>query len=678
MSLFLPWRRALPAALLALSALGARAQNEPVKYGKVDAKLFDPAQYPSAAGAPAVVLCDYGTSRIEGADDGFRVVFDRVTRILVLTKAGYEQATVQIPLYHREADEEKLLNLRGATYNLVGGKLQKQELDPKSVFSEKLDQYHNRRKFTLPGVREGSIVEYAYTIKSDFVFNLQDWQFQRDIPVEWSEYRAVMPSFYQYKQIQHGFLPYKAQETDVVPYHTTYHASSKDGYGTHLTESGNTSTLTTKALRCRWVMEHVPAFREEPYMTTARDYLAGIDFELDLIQFDPAQPHPVTSTWEKISAELTKAEEFGAWISGRTPLTAQAEALATTYRDPATRAAAVQALVQQAVRYNGQERLYATQPLRRVLEQQRGNAAEVNLLLVRTLRDAGLPCWPVLVSTRSHGQVFTELPLLSQFNYVVAAVPLAEGPELLLDATESAAAAGTLPGRCLNGQGRLVAPAGRWLPLTPRQKFTRVTTARFSLDEQGQLQGNLHREYAGYAGLAERNQLAELGEKAYLGALQKQYTDCQLRRSALNQVDSLSKPLVLDVDLTLPALDAGPAQVYLPLLQFFTDRQNPFQPDTRIYPVDFGTQHEDVLSVALTLPKGYAVEELPKNLVLSLPNGDGRYSFEAVLRDNVLYLNSRLQLRKTQYQPSEYPGLRELFTRALAKHTEPLVLRRTR
>ncbi|MCC3158831.1 hypothetical protein LJ737_16430 [Hymenobacter sp. 15J16-1T3B] len=677
MSVLLPWRRAGMAVLLTLGALTARAQNEPIKYGKVDAKLFDPAQYPTAAGAPAVVLCDYGTSRIEGADDGFRVVFERVTRILVLTKAGYEQATVQIPLYRREADEEKLVNLRGATYNLVGGKLEKQELDSKTVFGERLDEHRSLRKFTLPGVREGSIVEYAYTIKSDFVFNLQDWRFQRDIPVEWSEYRAVMPSFYQYKQIQRGFLPYKIQETTVVPYHTTYHASTKDGYGTLLTESGNTSMLTTQAIRCRWAMEHVPAFHDEPYMTTARDYLAGIDFELDLIQFDPARPHPVTSTWEKISAELTKDEQFGAWINGRTALSAPAEALARTYPDPATRAAAVRTLVQRAVRYSGEERLYADQPLRRVLEQQRGNAAEINLLLVRTLSDAGLPCWPVLVSTRGHGRVFTDLPLISQFNYVVAAVPLANGSELLLDATEPTAAAGTLPARCLNGQGRLVAANGRWVSLVPSQKHARVTNARFSLDEQGRLQGTVRREYVGYAALAERNQLAELGEKAYLGALQKQYVDCQLRRTALAQVDSLSKPLVLDVDLSLPALETGAAQVYLPLLQFVTDRQNPLQPDSRIYPVDFGTLHEDVLSVALALPKGYRMDELPKNVVLSLPNGDGRYSFEAALRDNVLYLTSRLQLRKTQYQPGEYPGLRELFTRALAKHQEPLVLHRT-
>jgi hypothetical protein len=667
---------ALALSLSTLAPLVAQGQAEPIKYGKIDAAAFDPKQYHNAADAPAVVLCDYGTSRVEGADDGFRIVFDRVTRILVLNKAGYEQATVQIPLYHRDEEEEKLLNLRACTYNLVDGKVEKQPLNAADVFKEKYDERINLRKFTLPGVREGSIIEYAYTIKSDFVFNLQDWRFQRDIPVEWSEYRAVIPSFYQYKQIVHGFLPYAVKDINVVPYHTVYRSIPKDSYGRALTSNANVAQLTTQALNCRWVMQQVPAFRDEPFMTTARDYLAGIDFELDFIQFEAGRPHAVTSTWEKISEELLKDEQFGSWISFRTPLTAQAEALAQAYPDPAARAAAVLALVQQAVRYNGEERRYTTMPVRRVLDQQRGNSAELNLLLVRTLRDAGLSSWPVLVSTRSHGRVQTEVPLLGQFNYVVAHVPLPGNQDLLLDATEPAAAAGTLPARCLNGQGRLIAPTGRWLSLTPAQKFLRVTNARLSLDAQGQLQGTMHREYAGYAALAERNQLAEQGEKAYLGTLQKQYADWQLTHPTVKQTDALDKPLVFDTDLTLPA--AGPAaeRVYLPLMQFFTERQNPFLHDTRTFPVDFGALREDIASIVLTLPAGYAVEELPKSAIIDLPGGDGRYTFEAVQRDNVLYLNSRLQLRKTEYRPEEYAALRELFTRSVAKHTEPLVLRR--
>jgi hypothetical protein len=64
-------------------------------------------------------------------------------------------------------------------------------LDKKEIFSEKEDQNHVIAKFTLPGVQEGSIIEYAYTITSPYIFNIPSWTFQRnEYPVLWSEYSA--------------------------------------------------------------------------------------------------------------------------------------------------------------------------------------------------------------------------------------------------------------------------------------------------------------------------------------------------------------------------------------------------------------------------------------------------------------------------------------------------------
>jgi hypothetical protein len=57
--------------------------------------------------AAAVVLCDFGRSRMEGRKDGLQVVFERVTRIKILKKAGYEKQTVEIPLTTATANAKK-------------------------------------------------------------------------------------------------------------------------------------------------------------------------------------------------------------------------------------------------------------------------------------------------------------------------------------------------------------------------------------------------------------------------------------------------------------------------------------------------------------------------------------------------------------------------------------------
>lgn len=158
-----------------LWAIGAaQAQPEPIKFGQPDLKDLKAAPFVGDSAAAAVVLCDYGTTRMEGHGEGLQIVFERITRIKILTPAGYDHASVGIPLYHREDQSERLSSVRGFTYNLVNGLVEKTKLEASSAFLEKRTPNVNVQKFTLPNVRAGSVIEYAYTLRSDFLFNLQD------------------------------------------------------------------------------------------------------------------------------------------------------------------------------------------------------------------------------------------------------------------------------------------------------------------------------------------------------------------------------------------------------------------------------------------------------------------------------------------------------------------------
>lgn len=54
-------------------------------------------------------------------------------------------------------------------------------------------------KFALPNVREGSVIEFSYSLLSNCVLRFRGWQFQTGIPTRWSEYRAVIPYRFSYK-----------------------------------------------------------------------------------------------------------------------------------------------------------------------------------------------------------------------------------------------------------------------------------------------------------------------------------------------------------------------------------------------------------------------------------------------------------------------------------------------
>ncbi|OUJ73129.1 DUF3857 domain-containing protein [Hymenobacter crusticola] len=670
-------------ACTTICVVQAQKLKDPIQFGTVGAADFAAMAPVSQAdsAAPAEILCDFGKSRIEGAREKFQVVFERVTRIRILRKAGYDWATVQVPLYVKDNSTEELQKLKGMTYNLVGGDVMKDKLDiSKAGFKEVIDKNHRLYSFTLPNVREGSIIEFSYTIKSDFLFNLQDWQFQHDIPVRWSEYRVVIPPFYRYKQTVRGYLPFALEESQVVPYSTSYSEDARDSFGNSFGNSGHSASLSGQALQVRWAVKNAPAFREEPYMTSASNYRRSVDFELAGYDFsrNGNEYHDLTGTWEKITKSLQEEELFGVLLTQNGPLTAEAQLLLKTITGAAERAAAVLALVQQRVKYNGQERIYASQSFRKTCEQHLGNSSDLNLLLVQTLRSAGLDANPILLSTRRHGLVQTDLPELSQFNYVVAHVALPDKSDLLLDATEPLAPAGLLPERCLNGQGRLLANTGRWVPLKPTKRYMQFTTAQFTMNDKGGLQGKMHLEYDGYAGLETRKQILELGEQGYQTQFTRRWSDWHFTGPlTMTELQDPTKILKADVALTLPEPEAPAPLLYLPLAQTLGQFTNPFKHEERQYPVDFSTLHDYLRMVTLTLPANYTVQERPTNLVLTLPDNGGRFTYNITQSTpGTLQIVSRLQLLKSVYTPDEYTALREFYSRAIAKHGEMLVLQR--
>jgi transglutaminase-like putative cysteine protease len=662
------------------------AQQAPVKpvvikFGQPTPDDFNAKNFVGDSAAAAVVLYDNGVARFRLNGTSFQMETERTTRIKILKKAGYDYATVEVPLYHREGDEEKLTALKGFTYNEVGGKIEKVKLEGSNIFSEDRTKNVRVRKFTLPNVREGAVIEYTYSVTSDFLFNFQPWVFQRDIPTRWSEFRATIPEYFDYKMLMQGYQPLALQtreETGAL-YTASARVQKEDIKGSHsATES---ETLQARATMYHWAMKDVPALRDEPYMTTMRDYVARIDFQLAGERF-PGQPYQnVSGSWEKINSLLRTSTEFGGLVDRAGFLDAALKPLVTQYPDPAARAAAVRELVVKAVKYDGTNNYWATGSLKRSYELHRGTAADVNLLLIAALRQAGLPAEPVLLSTRSHGRVNEQFPLLDQFNYVIGVLPLADNKELLLDATEPLLPCGVLPSRCLNQIGRLIPTKeveGRWVSLAPSQRHTRFQEVKLTVDAQGNLSGQVREEHGGYAGAAVREKIQQLGEKKYVTELVNRHINWEVPTYKFNAVELLNQSIGLNYELRQPASTPGTAQeLYLTPMAMFGETQNPFRHEHRTYPVDFGALTQEVIVITLTLPAGYAAE-LPKPASIALPDNGGRYLYSATsATPGTVQLTSRLTFDKPVYGAEEYDGLREFYRRVLAKQAEALVIKKT-
>jgi hypothetical protein len=631
-------------------------QQSPPKFGTVAPADIQSRAYAPDTTAEAVILDDFGETFLEEDEHrGYRVAYRRLTHIKILKKSGYSWASVSVPMYRAGTNQQETIReVRGRTYNAnPGGGATTVDLTEKEVFEENLGDGWFAAKFTLPDVREGSVIEYSYVVLSDFVFRLNDWAFQHEIPVRRSEHHLALSPNFQYRVIFNGPV-----------------ALSLD----------RSSPGLNGGIRYEWAMDNVPPLREEPYMTALNDYRARIRFELTGTTLPGQGPRSYSKTWEDLDKTLLTEAEFGQALNRTGFLKDLGQQLKTGYPDTLARLTAAHDLVKTLMTWNGKHTIWAGSALKTAYERKTGSAAEINLLLVGLLREAGLDAQPVVLSTRRHGLVPQNYPLLTWFNHVVALVT-AGGRDVLLDATSPLLAADMLPAECLNGTGRLIhLRRPRWVSLAPRQRQVTVHTLALTLKPDGSLSGTAETSHSGYAGLQRRTEVFTKGVSAFLQKdLPRAYPSCTLSLPAVDNADSVGKSLVTRCTLESTELvQTAGNRLYLTPLLSTARRENPFKSPKRAFPVDFGAALEETSLISFAVPEGYVVEELPKSLGIALPNDGGRYTFSVLqsLTDNKLRVTSRLVLRKTVFTPDEYGALREFFDKIVAKQAEQVVLKK--
>ena len=164
----------LSAILLLMYSFQLQAQKPPVKFGDVSIEELKMKRYDKDTTASAIVLCDYGESRIEYQQGkGFSVKFERVRRVKIFSKEGYVWGNFSIPIYKSGTNEEDLTTLKAITYNLENGKIVESKLKNEAIFTEEADKNTKIVKFALPNVKEGSVIEILYKVSSPFTFNFQ-------------------------------------------------------------------------------------------------------------------------------------------------------------------------------------------------------------------------------------------------------------------------------------------------------------------------------------------------------------------------------------------------------------------------------------------------------------------------------------------------------------------------
>ena len=640
-----------------------------IKYGKITTADFDLSKYSFDTSVSAVVIADIGSSGFVGNTKGwFSLEFRRHTRIKILNKNGMDAANVAIPLYFSGQMEESVSSLKASTYTLENGKVIEAELDKKSIFKDKFDKNHMEVKFTLPGVREGCIIEYSYLVTSDFLRNLQPWSFQGSYPVLLSQYEVGIPDFFGYVFLSQGTFQL---EHTVTSSRETYNILDQSSAG-----SSERYTVPAVLSRHKWVASNAPALKEESFTSTIRNHISRIEFQLSQFRFPNTPVEDIMGNWSKLATDLMKHEDFGQdlnknnnWLDDE--------------MKEVTRGAAGQLEKTKKIYDYARDRFTCTgnngfglsTSLKTTDKNKNGYTADINLLLTAMLKHEKIEAYPVLLSTRSNGYTNALYPLLNRFNYVVCAAKI-DNKVYYLDASSRVLGFNHLPGECYNGHARMItndnALAVYFNPDSLSEK--KLTTVFLHGDKEGEWKGHFASSMGYYESLGIRSRIKEKGEDAFFKNIQTGYTgDYELMEKKVDKLKEPEAPVKVEYDFTVKQEDN---MIYFNPMMGEGYKENYFKAAERSYPVEMPYVFDETYIFTFEVPADYTVEEIPKSAKVSFGESDGFFEYLIDKLENTIRLRSRVKLNRATFAPEEYNDLREFFSYVVKKHAEPIVLKK--
>lgn len=654
--------------LLVFGTANCKLYSQKHDLGKVTKTELLEKRNPNDTTAAATILFKKAKTTFKYVDGkGFLSMTDFFIKVKIYKKEGFDWANFEIPYYvgYETLEKESITINSAFTYNLEDDKIVKEKVTSEGKFKERINEFWESKSITFPNVKEGSIIELRYQLKSENISELPDFQYQYKIPVNYAEYVSEIPEFYLYKGIKAGFVELNVDQK-------IENASQAIN---NSTAAGTTKYLEYRQIKSEYKAENIPALIEEEYVNNINNYYGKLSHELMTIRYPDEQPKQMATTWENVAKTIYLEKKFGDELAKYNYYLNDLERIIANVDSQKERMDKVFLHVKNTLNWNGRNGYFAKDGVEEAYKNKVGNAAEVNLILVSMLKMAGIEAMPVLISTRSNGIAL--FPNRSQFNFVIAKAEI-DGKSYLMDATNKNSTVNVLPIRDLNWEGRAINSGGQSVAvdLMPKDNSVRIVNVLCGIDKEGQVKGKLKEQYAQYQALFFKD---KYGDNALENFVEK--TEAKYGRMAINNCvvtnpkDQQTVSVNYDFESSNLVDVIGDKMYFSPLL-FFAVNENPFKSSKREYPVDFMFPNEEKYLINIELPDGYVVESLPKSV--SIPMSDNLMSFKYLVANNGNKIQFSLSVStNSALIPAEYyEELKTVYTEIVKKETEKIVLKK--
>ncbi len=627
------------------------AQDKEIKFGTLRPSDVDMKECDFEKDAPAVVLFDKGDSWFVQEDGGFILRFDRHIRIKIFEESAFDKGEFEIPLYQGGERIEVVKEIQGYTFNFEEGRLNAVELDSKNIFKEDINKYWYLKKFAMPQVREGSIIDLKYTVYSHYYEHFKDWEFQSDIPIIYSEYRVNMIPFFSYR--------YRLQGANKFDHFRKYEKGGIDRVF---------AGIPFNDMVYEFAMRNVSSFKDESFISSRNDYLKKIDFQLSEINYPSGYSRKYMNTWPSLADELLDDEKFGRYLKKAEKWGAKTFTHLKQKKE-AERLEEILNYMKQNYSWNDYTGKSAQYSLKEFNTKLSGNIGNINLSAIGALRSVGLEASPVIISTRNNGKVTDSFPYSNLFNYVLILVDV-DGSKRLVDATDDLCPNDLIPSYCINGKGFIVEEdSENWVTITNAAVSLEEINIAMSVNvDENKIEGVCKAKSTGYTALSERSDFHASKDK-FEERIAKRGLDVE-SMEADNLLDS-SLPFKYAFNFS-QSFDRIDDQLIITPFANLAEQDNPFMQEERTHPVDLVYLRGNRLITTIQVPHGYKVQNLPA--AKKIDTDDVNFSYLVHVKGGLIQVVAIYNFKKQTYPASSYKTLKRFMNTVTSTINSKIIL----
>lgn len=581
-------------------------------------------------------------------DDQYKLIESHRVRIKILKPNGNQYGNISIP-YRIPEDIQYVSDIEAYTCNFIqnGTIPEIKKLPNAAIYRQKLNERVTVVKIAMPDVKVGSIIEYRYTITSKNFHYLEDWYFQRELPVMHSQFSlSIMPNYE---------FAYRVHKSEQLPIEIKQEKGSGKIY---------------------FEMNNIAGLRDEPFMDAEKDYLQHVQFQMSGYQGTFGGTTRLMTTWDEVTRELISNALFGGQLNKNIQVGEDWANRLKAMPGAFERMSSIYNFVYNTISSDGIGSIGAVNGVKETWEKKKGSTGDINLLLINLLKEAGLEVYPLLVSERGHGKVNPEYPFLDQFNKVMAYV-LIDGKYFVLDAAGPYTPPFMTPFPVINTKAFVVnRKKGGIITLTEtKKKDQNLVNINARIDETGALAGDASIQSNEYARLTRMRAWERDKERFRENYFTKYQAGMKMDSLVMHNLDNDSMPLEQQFHFSIPPTTSGDYKLIN--LNLFTGiAKNPFISDIRFTNIDYGCLQSHVVTEAIKLPPSLKIESLPKNIRMIMPDTSISFSRMMEVKNDLLQVRYNITTTRSVFTADEYENVKSFYKKMAELMNEQVVLKK--